>query len=76
MANSQTPATSHDGGRPIGHITGHGIGEPSPRTRDPNRPIGRIGPYADVVMRVDGRPVGHWIGLVCPGDRPAHYTRR
>ena len=33
------------GARPHGHVIGSAIGEPPPRPRDPDRPVGRIAPY-------------------------------
>lgn len=51
--------------RPIGHVIGHELGEPLPPARDPDRPVGRIGPYAEVGGDARGRPIGHVIGLRC-----------
>lgn len=35
-----------DYGPAHGHVIAHPIGGPPPRPRDPDRPVGRIGPYA------------------------------
>lgn len=55
--DSRLGSPTVDYGPPTGHIVGHRIGEPPPRPRDPNRPSGRTGPYADVVVRHDVRPL-------------------
>ena len=69
MASSQTSTSDHDHGGPVGHVIGHNVDEPLPPPRDPSRPFGRIGPYADLRLNTARRPVGHCIGQVSPMRR-------
>lgn len=49
VTNAQRPASSldtHDDRPLAGHVIAHKIGKPLPPPRDPDRPVGRIGPYA------------------------------
>jgi hypothetical protein len=66
MPESSRDPSAESGARrmrpPVGHVIGHEVGEPLPPPRGPGRPFGRIGPYADVAVHTEGRPVGHWIG--------------
>jgi hypothetical protein len=83
VAPRTTSAPRHPSGRdyrpPPEYGVGLTIGGPLPAQRDPNRPTGCIGPYADVIVHSAGRPAGHVIGhgihepLPAPRDpnRPA-----
>lgn len=57
VADSRRGSPTRDCGPPHGHVIGYRIAGPPPRPRDPNRPAGRIGPYADVVVSHDVRPL-------------------
>jgi hypothetical protein len=57
VRDSRLRSATVDHGPPIGHVIGHRIGESPPRPRDPNRPSGRIAPYADVVVHSEVRPL-------------------
>lgn len=63
VTDSRRVSPTRDYGPPHGHVIGHRIGGSPPRPRDPNRPAGRIGPYADVVVRHDVRPLFVHVGV-------------